>query len=871
MPFASALKDSFGGGQNAEPSPWFGYDVEGTPPISGLESAKRYYAGENLYRADNGAIFTLPPDKKALYDENGKPQIAPAGAPPNPAYRELKPIAVGGQLARGNNSDPYLLALQFEAMQSGGKHISAVSGRGINGVERDYGGYPQNSPLGDELLRGMPPGSKVMRVGNEFWAIPGNKTQEFQERVAATAQKAFGAKAPEAPDVVGEQWPSPNEGGKSWWDKTKDFVGDLWKTGTPIGVGITTGVLTGNPFAGAAAYQASKTAIDGFFGDDGNGKNNSAGNGGGGGAGGAGGPGSGGPGAGGQMLGQAWAQNQAILDGLQKQRDGLQERLAPFIDPVTLAKAERAVAARVADVPNISADTVRAQLASVAQEVEAERIQAVQAGLAPAIAAERAQAAFAAMAPSVASERVFAAQAAQAGDVRSRDAALERAERARDVVAFTIRGEQLDRRQEQQVRADQRGLTGQLIEQAAGRGPSVAEMILNRATENNIRAVMGQAASARGGEVAGAQRAAIYAIGELQAKAAQDAAIAKMQEQINAREQLNRVLGDTRTQDITLSREQAGLNQQANLANQAEINRASLANQENARSNAQFNAAQANAQAIANARNALDAALANQANLRANNQFNAAQANEVNVNNARNALNAALANQANIRETNTFNAGQANAMATANANRAFEAARANQENIRVTNTFNAGQANSIAMANASNRLEAARANQDAAIRVNTFNAGQANSVAAANADRALTAARYNQQTASDAALTNARLQNDTNQFNAGQVNNMAIKQGDIYMQAARDNAQAVLDARRLDDARLNAINSSINDASRTSVSAGDAALNADARARQAALGERSQSAAEDAARKKQLADMMALGAEIWAQSQKKTG
>ena len=126
---------------------------------------------------------------------------------------------------------------------------------------------------------------------------------------------------------------------------------------------------------------------------------------------------------------------------------------------------------------------------------------------------------------------------------------------------------QINRGEDQQVRTDQISLAQALQAQAAGTGPSVAEAQLQRQNEAAIRAQMAASASARGGNVAMAQRQAAQNIAGLQAEAGAQAAALRIQEQATARDQLRGVLGDTRQTDATIASQQAQLVQETGKTN----------------------------------------------------------------------------------------------------------------------------------------------------------------------------------------------------------------------------------------------------------------------------------------------------------------
>lgn len=76
----------------------------------------------------------------------------------------------------------------------------------------------------------------------------------------------------------------------------------------------------------------------------------------------------------------------------------------------------------------------------------------------------------------------------------------------------------------------------QLMQQAQGQGPSVAAEQFKRANEANLAASMAQQASLRGGFDPAAARQIRQSAADLQAQSARDAAMARMQEQLNAQQ-----------------------------------------------------------------------------------------------------------------------------------------------------------------------------------------------------------------------------------------------------------------------------------------------------------------------------------------------
>ncbi len=123
-------------------------------------------------------------------------------------------------------------------------------------------------------------------------------------------------------------------------------------------------------------------------------------------------------------------------------------------------------------------------------------------------------------------------------------------------------------------RNQQLQLGNMLMQQANGRGPSVAGSQLQQSTEMNLQAALAQAASARGGNLGAAQYGLGNARANITQQAAQGLAQARIQEQMGARAQLGQVLDQGRGNDITT----AGMAQQNNQFNAGQQQSASGAN-----------------------------------------------------------------------------------------------------------------------------------------------------------------------------------------------------------------------------------------------------------------------------------------------------
>lgn len=120
---------------------------------------------------------------------------------------------------------------------------------------------------------------------------------------------------------------------------------------------------------------------------------------------------------------------------------------------------------------------------------------------------------------------------------------------------------------QEQFRQGQVGLVGQLQQQAAGQGPSVAQAQYAQAADRGLKQQLALAAS-QGGNPALAARQAAMGAANINQDLAGQAAVARMQEQQAAQQALGQQLAVARQGDIGLATDQAQLAQQAALANQ---------------------------------------------------------------------------------------------------------------------------------------------------------------------------------------------------------------------------------------------------------------------------------------------------------------
>lgn len=104
-----------------------------------------------------------------------------------------------------------------------------------------------------------------------------------------------------------------------------------------------------------------------------------------------------------------------------------------------------------------------------------------------------------------------------------------------------------------EFRTQQMTLAQQLAQQAAGQGPSLATEQLKQSQAANQAATFAQLASARGGANPGMARQAMQTSAQIQGQTARDAALARIQEQMGAREQLAGVSNQGRSGDIQVA------------------------------------------------------------------------------------------------------------------------------------------------------------------------------------------------------------------------------------------------------------------------------------------------------------------------------
>lgn len=146
--------------------------------------------------------------------------------------------------------------------------------------------------------------------------------------------------------------------------------------------------------------------------------------------------------------------------------------------------------------------------------------------------------------------------------------------------------------QQNQTRDAQMALIQQLQNQAAGKGPSLAQMQLQKGTDQNISQAMAMGQSQRGAGQAGMLKSIQGQQAGIGQGMANDAGMLRLQEQMQAQNQLGQIAGQTRGQDQGW----AGMGLQNNQFNAGQQNQGS-----------QFNATQTNTMANSNADRAAQA------------------------------------------------------------------------------------------------------------------------------------------------------------------------------------------------------------------------------------------------------------------------
>lgn len=235
-----------------------------------------------------------------------------------------------------------------------------------------------------------------------------------------------------------------------------------------------------------------------------------------------------------------------------------------------------------------------------------------------------------------------------------------------------------------EMRAAQTGLVSGLQGAISGKEPSVAAIMLRNATDRNVANQYAMAQAANGMNTGFAQRTAMNNAAEMNQNAVMQQALLRAQEITAARGQLGSVLDSTRGADIGLATNQAGMQQQTNLANtgaqntstltQAQIAAATATNQAQLQQGAATANQGANLQAgTTNATLGQQVALANAGAQNTTNQTNAQLTQGANLQNAQLGTQTAIANAGNQTQAATSSAQLANAVSLANANNQTQA------------------------------------------------------------------------------------------------------------------------------------------------------------------------------------------------------
>lgn len=265
------------------------------------------------------------------------------------------------------------------------------------------------------------------------------------------------------------------------------------------------------------------------------------------------------------------------------------------------------------------------------------------------------------------------AQAASAG-------ATTQAQAASAGPASQVRGTQLNTANSNQDRSAQQALNNTLIQQANGGAQTAADLATTKANNQALQNLQAAAASTRGGiSPANTARTLARNLGDQEQQNALNAGQVALQSQQSAQGQLASNLNNLSQNDINLAQAQAGLTQQANLANQSAVNNQNQFNASNAQQTALANQNAQNNMAQFNASNAQQANLANQ-----NAQL---QMNNLDANAVANYNNAAL-NQNNQQ----FQANMAESQAVQNADQQRDQLLQQQWQTNQGNDFHIGSA-----------------------------------------------------------------------------------------------------------------------------------------------------------------------------------
>lgn len=139
---------------------------------------------------------------------------------------------------------------------------------------------------------------------------------------------------------------------------------------------------------------------------------------------------------------------------------------------------------------------------------------------------------------------------------------------------------QLDQGQYGQTRGQQEALAQQLTDQGNGIGPSLAQGQLQQGRDLNIANAMALGASQRGLSAGQGLRNIGDQTANINQQSAQQAAQLRLQEQLQARQQLGGVLGTIGSQDLNLANANAGYANNMNQFNSTQGYNAQVANQQ---------------------------------------------------------------------------------------------------------------------------------------------------------------------------------------------------------------------------------------------------------------------------------------------------
>ena len=124
---------------------------------------------------------------------------------------------------------------------------------------------------------------------------------------------------------------------------------------------------------------------------------------------------------------------------------------------------------------------------------------------------------------------------------------------------YAVPGAQIAMAPQDQFRGMQLGFANQLMNQANGHGPSMVQSQLQQATDQNLQNQMAMAASGRGMNAGAAQRLAQNNMAALGQQEAQQSAMLRNQEMLQAQGMLGNTLSQARGQDIGLASSQGQL------------------------------------------------------------------------------------------------------------------------------------------------------------------------------------------------------------------------------------------------------------------------------------------------------------------------